>query len=203
MINRCNRQCPKPTMIANPNFFYISPEDYLEGERQSPIKHEYQRGRVYAMVGAKKPHVILASNLTTLLNIHFRGNPCVVMSSDMKVRLEIADCYYYPDVLVTCDPRDIEGTEDFIHHPKLLIEVLSKSTSKFDKGEKFTDYQTCPTLEEYVLVSQTERSLEVRTLIDGHWQTAIYGEGEIVQFKSIDWSGPIVEIYDKVTLQVD
>jgi Uma2 family endonuclease len=188
-------------MVANPNFYYISPKDYLEGERQSPIKHEYQRGRVYAMVGAKKPHVILASNLTTLLNVHFRGKPCVVMSSDMKVRLTIADCYYYPDVLVTCDPRDIEGTEDFIHHPKLLIEVLSKSTAKFDKGEKFTDYQTCATLEEYILVSQTERSVEVRSLMDGAWQTATYGEGDVVQFKSIDWTGTIADIYDKVTLQ--
>jgi Uma2 family endonuclease len=188
-------------MVANPKFFYISPEDYLEGERQSPIKHEYQRGRVYAMVGAKKPHVILAANLTTLLNIHLRGKPCVVMASDMKVRLTVADCYYYPDVIVTCDPRDLVGTEDFIHGPKLIIEVLSKSTAKFDKGEKFTDYQTCPSLEEYVLVSQTERSLEVRSLINGEWQTAIYQGDDRAVFHSIDWSGKMAEIYDKVTLQ--
>jgi Uma2 family endonuclease len=187
-------------MVASPKFFYISPEDYLEGERQSPIKHEYQRGRVYAMVGAKKPHVILGANLTTLLNIHLRDKPCVVMASDMKVRLTVADCYYYPDVTVTCEPRDLVGTEDFIYSPKLIIEILSKSTAKFDKGEKFTDYQTCPTLNEYVLVSQTERSIEVRSLINGEWQTAIYQGDDRPIFHSIDWSGAMTEIYDKVTL---
>ena len=190
-----------PTMIANSNFFYISSEDYLEGERQSPIKHEYQRGRVYAMVGAKKPHVILATNLTRLLGNHLVDKPCVVMASDIKVRLEVADCYYYPDAVVTCDARDLAGTEDFIHYPKRVIEVLSPSTAKFDKGEKFTDYQTCPTLEEYVLVSQTARSLEVRSLINGVWQTVTDQEDESVTLHSIGWSGPIAAIYDKVTLQ--
>jgi Uma2 family endonuclease len=187
-------------MVANPSFFYISPEDYLEGERVSPIKHEYRRGRVYAMVGAKKPHVILTANLTTFLNMHLRQQPCVVMASDIKVRLKEADCYYYPDIAVTCEPSDLAGTEDFIHFPKLLIEVLSKSTAKFDKGEKFTDYQTCPTLEEYILVSQTERAIEVRSRIDGVWQIAHDEGDDRVIFHSIGWSGDLAAIYEKVTL---
>lgn len=186
-------------MVAN-STFYISPEDYLEAERVSPIKHEYRQGRVYAMVGAKKPHVILAANLTTLLNVHLRDQPYVVMSSDIKVRLEEADCYYYPDVVVTCDPRDLAGTEDFIHYPKLVIEVLSKSTAKFDSSEKFADYQTCPTLEEYVLVSQTERSIEVRSLINGTWEVATYQGDAAVTFHSLHWAGALAEIYQKVTL---
>lgn len=187
-------------MIADSQLFYISPEDYLEAERVSPIKHEYRRGQVYAMVGAKKPHVIIAGNLTRLLGNHLDKSPCVVMASDIKVRLEEADCYYYPDVVVTCDPRDLVGTEDFIHYPKLVIEVLSKSTAKFDSSEKFTDYQTCPTLEEYVLVSQTERSIEVRSLVDGIWKATTYQEGNPVTFHSIDWSGALADIYQKVTL---
>jgi Uma2 family endonuclease len=187
-------------MIANPKFFYISPQDYLEGERESPIKHEYRRGLVYAMVGAKKPHVILTGNLARLLGNHLEDRPCVVMTSDMKVRLEEADCYYYPDVLVTCDPKDLVGTEDYIYSPKLLIEVLSKSTSKFDRGEKFTDYQTCKSLEEYVLVSQTEQAIEVRSLINGEWQIVIYGVGDRVVFHSVGWTGDMQVIYDKVTL---
>jgi Uma2 family endonuclease len=126
----------------------------------------------------------------------------IQMVSDIKVRLEEADCYYYPDVVVTCDPQDVLGVEDYVHSPKLVIEVLSKSTAKFDLGEKFTDYQTCPRLEEYVLVSQTERSLEVRSLLDGVWQVAMYGEGDRVVFQSIGWSGDIWEIYEKVTLSV-
>jgi Uma2 family endonuclease len=187
-------------MVANPQFFYISPEDYLAGERVSPIKHEYRQGRVYAMTGAKKPHIALTANLTTFLTIHLRYQPCMVMPTEIKVRLKEADCYYYPDIAVTCEPSDVAGTEDFIHFPKLLIEVLSKSTAKFDKGEKFMDYQTCPTLEEYVLVSQTERAIEVRSLIDGVWQIAHYqGEGPVT-FNSIGWTGDLAEIYEKVTL---
>ncbi len=185
-------------MVAK--FFYISPEDYLEAERVSPIKHEYRRGQVYAMVGAKKPHVIIAANLTTLLNLHLRDQACVVMASDIKVRLEEADCYYYPDVVVTCDPRDLAGTEDFIYHPKLVIEVLSKSTAKFDSSEKFTDYQTCSTLEEYVLVSQTEPAIEVRSLVNDIWKVATYQGNDQVTFHSLGWSGDVTDIYRKVTL---
>jgi Uma2 family endonuclease len=178
--------------------YYISPEDYLEGERLSPIKHEYRRGSIYAMVGAKKPHVIIASNFITQLNLHLAESPCLVLSSDIKIRLLEADCYYYPDVVVTCDPEDIQGSEDFIHAPKLIVEILSKSTAKFDRTEKFIDYQTCPQLEEYVLVSQTEPHIEVRTRQGNQWQTAIYQSGDRIDLKSIDWSSPIETLYQKV-----
>jgi len=101
-------------MTTSKNQFYISPEDYLEGEQVSPIKHEYRRGHVYAMVRAKKPHIIIAGNLVTLFNNHLEDSPCLVLSSDIQVRLEEADCYYYPDVAVTCDERNTNSTEDFI-----------------------------------------------------------------------------------------
>jgi Uma2 family endonuclease len=192
--------CDIQPMIADPKFFYISPEDYLEGERVSPIKHEYRRGQVYAMVGAKKPHVIISGNFTALLHSHLRDQPCVVMASDIKVRLEKADCYYYPDVVVTCDPQDLVGDEDFIKYPKIVIEVLSKSTEKFDRGEKFTDYQTCPTLEEYVLVSQRSRAIEVRSLINKDWEVATYQGDDSVVLHSIGWTGLLADIYEKVML---
>lgn len=178
-------------MVANPHFFYISPEDYLASERVSPIKHEYRRGQTYAMVGAKKPHVILAGNLTRLLGNHLTDSPCLVLTSDIKVRLETADCYYYPDVVVTCHPEDINGTEDFIRHPKLIIEILSPSTESFDKGEKFIDYQTSLSLEEYVLVSQTEPHIEVRSLRNSTWETVTYHPGDTLTLHSIHWSSPI------------
>jgi Uma2 family endonuclease len=177
--------------------FYISPEEYLEGEQVSPIKHEYRRGHVYAMSGAKKPHVIIASNLTTLLNVHLREQPCLVMASDIKVRLREADCYYYPDVVVTCHPEDLATTEDFIHYPKLVIEILSKSTASFDRGEKFVDYQTCPTLEEYVLVSQTQRNILRYSLQNGVWIKDDCA-GEQLYLASIDCTCAIADIYKKV-----
>jgi Uma2 family endonuclease len=84
-------------MFVSKNNFYISPEDYLAGERQSPIKHEYRRGYVYAMTGAKNPHVRLCVKLASLLENHLDATNCQVFMADTKVKIELADCYYYPD----------------------------------------------------------------------------------------------------------
>ncbi|MBD1894579.1 Uma2 family endonuclease [Coleofasciculus sp. FACHB-129] len=179
--------------------FYISKEDYLEGERVSPIKHEYRGGQVYAMVGAKKPHIIIASNLVRILGNHLNNSPCLVLSSDIKVRLESADCYYYPDVAVTCDERDTNSTDDFILYPILVIEVLSPSTAAFDRGEKFADYQTSPSLQEYVLVHQSQMSVECFRLSDsGDWVSQTYRQGDEIYFASIDFRCDIASIYRKV-----
>jgi len=185
-------------MTISKNQFYISPEDYLEGERVSPIKHEYRRGQVYAMVGAKKPHIVIAGNLITLLNNHLDDTPCIVLNSDIKVRLEEADCYYYPDVAVTCDERDTNSTEDFILYPILVIEVLSPSTAAFDRGEKFADYQTSPFLREYVLINQSQMRVECFRLESGYWVSQTYEQGSEVDFASIDYRGDIASIYRKV-----
>lgn len=133
-------------MFVSKNNFYISPEDYLEGERVSPIKHEYRRGHVYAMTGAKRPHIVITNNLVRRLGNHLDDTGCIILQLDIKVRLEAANCYYYPDVAVTCDERDVTSTEDFILYPSLINEVLSPSTAAFDRGEKFADYQTASTL---------------------------------------------------------
>lgn len=186
-------------MTISKNPFYISPEDYLEGERVSPIKHEYRRGQVYAMVGAKKPHIVIAGNLITLLNNHLDDTPCIVLNSDIKVRLEEADCYYYPDVAVTCDERDTNSTEDFILYPVLVIEVLSPSTAAFDRGEKFADYQTSPSLREYVLINQSQMRVECFRLEEsGNWVSQTYEQGSKVDFASINFRCDIASIYRKV-----
>jgi Uma2 family endonuclease len=185
-------------MTISKNQFYISPEDYLEGERVSPIKHQYRRGQVYAMVGAKKPHIVIAGNLITLLNNHLDDTPCIVLNSDIKVRLEEADCYYYPDVAVTCDERDTNSTEDFILYPILVIEVLSPSTAAFDRGEKFADYQTSPSLREYVLINQSQMRVECFRLESGNWVSQTYEQGSEVDFARSDFRCDIASIYRKV-----
>ena len=187
-------------MIANKNNkFYISREDYLEGEKVSPIKHEYRGGQVYAMTGAKNAHVIIAGNLVRLLGNHLLDSNCIVLSADTKVRLETTDCYYYPDVAVTCDERDINSNADFILYPTLIVEVLSTSTAKFDRGEKFADYQTSPNLQEYVLVNQSQKQVECfRLNEEGFWVSQIYDLGDEVEFKSLDFRCPIDSIYLKV-----
>ena len=186
-------------MFVSKNNFYISPEEYLEGERVSPIKHEYRRGHVYAMTGAKKPHIVISVNLASLLNNHLRESSCLVLSSDIKVRLEEANCYYYPDVAVTCDERDTNSTEDFILYPSLIIEVLSPSTASFDRGDKFVDYQTASSLQEYVLITQSEIKIEFfRLNAEGNWVSQTYRQGDTVEFVSANFSCPISEIYQKV-----
>ena len=186
-------------MFVSKNNFYISPEEYLEGERVSPIKHEYRRGHVYAMTRAKKPHIVISVNLASLLNNHLRESSCLVLSSDIKVRLEEANCYYYPDVAVTCDERDISSMEDFILYPSLIIEVLSPSTASFDRGDKFVDYQTASSLQEYVLITQSEIKIECfRLNAEGNWVSQTYRQGDTVEFVSANFSCPISEIYQKV-----
>ena len=186
-------------MFVSKNNFYISPEEYLEGERVSPIKHEYRRGHVYAMTGAKNPHTIISSNLVRLLGNHLLNTPCLVLTSDIKVRLEEANCYYYPDVAVTCDERDISSMEDFILYPPLIIEVLSPSTASFERGDKFVDYQTASSLQEYVLITQSEIKIECfRLNAEGNWVSQTYRQGDTVEFISANFSYPISEIYQKV-----
>lgn len=186
-------------MIAHQKFFYVSPEDYLEGESVSPIKHEYRKGQILAMSGAKRPHIIIVSNLNVLLGNHLQNTNCLVLVSDIKVNIDQGNYYYYPDVAVTCDQREINGTDEFILYPTLIIEVLSKSTAKFDRGEKFTDYQLLDSLQEYVLVSQTNMAVECwRKNPDGQWELQVYGRGDMVEFQSVQWQGAIELIYQKV-----
>jgi len=139
---------------------YFTPEDYLEIERISPIKHEYLQGQMVAMAGASKAHVIVTGNLSALLVNHLRGTGCISYATDMKVRLPTLNLFYYPDLAVTCDDRDRRSDEDFILHPKLIIEVLANSTEAFDRGDEFADYKSISELEEYTLIHQKQILVE-------------------------------------------
>lgn len=118
-------------MIASPEPEYLTPEEYLQLEETSPIKHEYINGYAYAMAGATDAHVTVAGNLFALLRNHVRGSGCRVYIADMKARIESLNRYYYPDVMVTCDQRDQE-TPNHKRFPCLIVEVLSNSTEAFD-----------------------------------------------------------------------
>ena len=146
-------------MIASPQQPHLTPDEYLHLEAQSPVKHEYIDGQIYAMAGASDPHVTIAGNLFALLRSHVRGSGCRVYISDMKARIEALNRFYYPDVLVTCDPRDLE-TPTYKRFPTLIVEVLSDSTEAFDRGDKFADYQNLESLREYVLINTKRQRVE-------------------------------------------
>lgn len=186
-------------MTISKSHAYFTPEDYLEIERISPIKHEYLQGQMVAMAGASKAHVIITGNLSALLTSYLRGTGCISYATDMKVRLPTLNVFYYPDLAVTCDDRDRRSDEDFILYPKLIIEVLSDSTEAFDRGDKFADYKSNPAFEEYALIHQKQILVErFQRQTDNLWLPHIYRTGDTVEFASIGFSCAIATLYENI-----
>ena len=184
-------------MTANKSCTYVSPEDYLATEKVRLIKHEYRQGKIYTKAGKSKPHVIIMGNVSVLLRNHLRGSGCMPYMADMKVRNEKSNFYYYPDVAVSCDERDKNAAEDFIRYPRLIVEVLSPTTAAFDRGDKFADYRTSESLQEYVLINQERVSVECfRRNAEGLWVLYPYTQGQEVQFASVNFSCAIETLYE-------
>lgn len=175
-------------------------DDYLAWEERSPGKHEYLAGEIFAMVGATDAHVTITMNLAVLLHAHVRGRPCRVYMADMKLRVDAADAFFYPDLLVTCAPED-HASSRFKSQPTLLVEVLSSTTAGFDRGQKFAIYRQLPSLREYVLIEQDRMSVECfRRDERDRWVLQAYGPGDSVELSSLDFSAPIEALYEDVAL---
>ncbi len=175
-------------------------EDYLAWEEDRPDKHEYLAGEIFAMSGATDAHVTITMNLAVLLRPHLRGRPCRIYAMAMKLRVETADAFFYPDLLATCAPDDIAAPQ-FKQQPTLVVEVLSKSTAAFDRGRKFAIYRQLPSLQDYVLIEQSRMSVECfRRDNQGQWVLRSYGPGEIVELASLNFSVAIEALYEDVTL---
>jgi Uma2 family endonuclease len=188
-------------MIASPHA-PLTPDEYLQLEAQSATKHEYVDGQVYAMAGASDAHVTIAGNLFALLRSHVRGTGCRAYISDMKARIEARNRFYYPDVMVTCDPRDQE-TSDYKRFPQLVVEVLSDSTEAFDRGDKFADYQALESLQEYVLINTRHQRVECfRRNEAGLWVLQYYTlETGKFYLASVGLSATLADLYEDVTLE--
>lgn len=185
--------------MANQDFYWVPSEDYLAGELASRIKHEYRDGQIYAMAGATDAHITVSLNLAALLRSHIRGTGCRVFIADMKARIESANCYYYPDVMVTCDERD-QTLSTFKRHPCLIVEVLSDSTEAFDRGDKFEDYQKLESLQEYVLISQKRERVDCfRRNREGRWVLYSYKAGDKLHLDSVDFHCGIEALYEDVS----
>ncbi|WP_366524989.1 Uma2 family endonuclease [Acaryochloris sp. IP29b_bin.137] len=178
---------------------YLTPEEYLDIERVSPFKHEYVQGQIVAVASASKAHAIITGNLSALLVNHLRNSGCIAYAMDMKVRLPTLNLFYYADLSVTCDKRDRISSEDFILHPKLIVEVLSDSTEAFDRGDQFSGYKSIPELEEYVLIHQQQVLVErFQRKSDNLWVPQIYRTNEQVEFDSIGFTCAIADLYDNL-----
>ena len=133
----------------------ISVDDYLAGEQESTVKHEYLGGVVYAMVGARNVHNMIATNALVDIGRQLRGHKCRVFNSDTKIRVRLSSQtrFYYPDVSIICHPNP--QTDVFQDQPAVIVEVLSESTRRIDEGEKRDAYLTMPTLTHYILLEQS------------------------------------------------
>lgn len=156
--------------------------DFLAWEEQQEERHEFVLGETYAMVGARRTHCEVAVNVTAVLWGALRGSPCRVYSESRKV--QVAESICYPDVVVTCDARDVSG-EGPVQAPTLIVEVLSPSTGNYDRGLKFALYRRLASLKEYVLIDPETRRVEAFRLTEAGWLLDDMSDGAVLRLASI------------------
>jgi Uma2 family endonuclease len=164
---------------------HFSREEYMEWEALQQGKHEYVAGEVFAMVGVRQVHSIVALNIASELKQQLKGKPCRPHLSDMKLLVDAVDAFFYPDVMVTCDERDHKA-DLFLEHPTLIIEVLSDSTASYDMGLKFEFYRCIHELKEYALVDPERQKIWLyRKNKAGEWVLHEYPNRVDVLFESV------------------
>jgi Uma2 family endonuclease len=175
-------------------------EEYLALEREAEFKSEYYAGEIFAMSGARAAHIQIAINISGELYIKFKKRPCKVFNSDMRVRVRPSGLYTYPDISAVCGNIEfLDETKDTLVNPNLIIEILSDSTEKYDRGQKFELYRQLPTLQEYILISTRHRKVEIyKRKPNQKWELTESVDGEPIIFESIDVQLTLDDIYDKV-----
>ena len=172
--------------------------EFLAWEETQTVKHEFVRGEVFAMAGAGKAHVALTLNAAMALRQHLRGSTCRTYMADTKLRVEAADLYFYPDVLVTCSAADAADPA-IVREPVLLVEVLSPTTAAYDRGDKFAAYRQLPSLREYVLIDPQSCRCDVfRLQGDGLWVLHPFEAGQDLRLASVDLDLPAADLWDEV-----
>lgn len=180
-----------------------TPEEYLALERKAEYRSEYFAGEIFAMSGASEPHNIITTNLVREISLQFKGRPCKVYSSDMRVKVSSTGLYTYPDVVALCgEPQFDDQLKDTLINPTVLIEVLSPSTEAYDRGQKSMHYRRIVSVEEYLLISQDRVQIEhYRRQPDNHWLLSEASELQAtIELPSIACVLALAEIYDKVAL---
>ena len=183
---------PKP-------FEYTSPEEYLRLEREAEFKHEYFQGEIRAMAGTEYLHNLICANLTIEIGSHLRGKSCSVVGSDQRLQIMSGSAFVYPDLTVVCGKPEFneEKKPDTLLNPALLVEVLSPSTSQYDRSEKFMLYRQIPSLRQYLTLDSQSVHAELHTLDElGRWVlTETRDLAAVLDLSSIDCPVPLAEVY--------
>lgn len=185
----------EPLAEYNPNPPLMTFEEYLEFVEHSPLRYEYVNGVVHAMSGGSVAHGLVTGRLFNAVGIHLRGGPCEVFSStvDLEIRSETDEITYIPDLMVACNRED--WSEKAIRYPKLVAEVLSPSTRHIDAREKATNYRRVDSIEEILLLEQSEPKITVFRRAE-KWRPQIYmGVETVLELRSISLSVPLAQIY--------
>ncbi len=163
---------------------WISPEEYLEGEKLAAVRHDYLAGTVHAMAGTTRRHNEIAGNIFASLHAQLRGKPCQTYMADVKVRVDVANdtYFYYPDVMVGCDPADSHRL--YLERPRVIFEVLSPGTERIDRREKFFLFQRIESLDYYVLVDPATKSVKAHRRAED-WAAEILTASSVLALDSI------------------
>jgi len=179
----------------------LTAEQYLAIERNCEQKHEFFRGEMFAMSGATRAHNQITFNLARVLGNQLLDRECTAYVNDMRVNITPTGLYTYPDVIVTCEePMFEDGQLDTLLNPQVIIEVLSESTEKYDRGKKFEHYRQIHSLTDYVLVSQDHAQIERFTRQqDDQWLLSeASGLGATLGLPAVDCQLVLADIYAKV-----
>ncbi len=180
---------------------YYTVAEYLAQEEAADYRSEYYQGEIFAMAGESLNHNRVSIDLCAKLNQTIRRHGCEPFAENVRVRAEAVNLFAYPDVVVICGaPQLYQNREDTVTNPLLIIEVLSKSTKSYDRGDKFNFYRTLPTVKEYVLIEQYHMHVEQFSLSTaGVWLTAEYRAAEdVLKFSSIDFQITLKALYERV-----
>ena len=174
--------------------------EYLELERNADFKSEYYNGEIFAMAGATLIHNKIVSNLIFLFNQFLKDKPCDVYPSDLRLQVEKSGLYTYPDITIVCGKAELlDNKFDTLKNPTVLIEVLSDSTEKYDRGQKFSFYREIPSLKEYILVSSKTMKIEkFKRLEDGNYLYIESNEHQPFPIDSIDMNLNLEDVYNKI-----
>jgi Uma2 family endonuclease len=179
---------------------WISPEEYLEGEKWSDIRHEYVDGQIFAMAGTSIDHNRIAGSILTELSLRLRGGSCEAFMNDIKVRIpEPANVYYYPDVLVARDPSD--NAQYYRERPSHIFEVISPETERTDRREKMLAYRDIPGIKSYIILEQDQMKATVLRPAPSGWTTEIVqGPDGILSLPDLRFEIPLARIYERTAL---
>jgi Uma2 family endonuclease len=191
--------------MGEPAIKYVTPDEYLALEREALEKSEYCRGEIFAMAGAREAHNLIVANLVRVLGNIFIKEPCKVYPPDMKVHVHKEDFFTYPDVSIVCGIAEFyDDTRDVLLNPEVIIEVLSPTTEKYDRGKKFELYRNNPHIKEYILVSTQEKKIESYLKRENDWSYMDSSkEAQDFPIRSLKVALNLEDIYAKVEWETE